>query len=87
MTRKIMIYAHILLQISLKVSIFMPIIGIVARRHGDQLARQLSYLQRPVNRQPGFRPRTRRAEAKNLMIVQNVIFDLFDVFLSFLMSF
>ena len=47
-----------------KVLIFMPFIWIVARRRGDQLARPLSYLQRPVNRQPGFRPRTRRAEAK-----------------------
>ena len=24
-----------------------------------------NYLQRPINRQPGFRPRTRRAEAKS----------------------
>ena len=60
--RKNKIYAHILLFISLKVSIFMPNSSIVARRRGDQL-------QRPVNRQPGFRPRTRRAEAKYLIIV------------------
>ena len=82
-----MIYAHILSYNSSKVSIFMPIISIVARRRGDQLARQLSYLQRPVNRQPGFRPRTRRAEAKYVIIVYNVSFDLFDVFPKFSMSF
>ena len=33
----------------------MSISSIVARRRGDQLARQLSYLEPAVNRQPGFR--------------------------------
>ena len=31
-------------------------------------------LQRPVNRQPGFRPRTRRAEANNVIIIQEYCF-------------